>query len=97
MDFNFWICVLRSGFVFLLFLFKTHLDLNSCDFWFSYVFNFFYLVKINKFLFIYLDADAAFFNAKIKFFIIILIVSSTTLDFTVKALMESTKMKGVFF
>ena len=24
----------RSGFVFLLFLFKTHLDLNSCDFWF---------------------------------------------------------------
>ena len=24
----------RSGFVFLLFLFKTRLDLNSCDFWF---------------------------------------------------------------
>ena len=24
----------RSGFVFFLFLFKTHLDLNSCDFWF---------------------------------------------------------------
>ena len=38
----------------------------------------------------------AFFNAKIKFFIIILIVSSTTLDFTVKALMEMTKMDGVF-
>ena len=29
---NFWICVLESGFVFLLFLFKTHLDLNSYDF-----------------------------------------------------------------
>ena len=26
--------VFFSGFVFLLFLFKTHLDLNSCDFWF---------------------------------------------------------------
>ena len=24
----------RSEFMFLLFLFKTHLDLNSCDFWF---------------------------------------------------------------
>ena len=30
--FNFWVCVLESGFVFLLFLFKTHLDLNSYDF-----------------------------------------------------------------
>ena len=27
--FNFWVCVLRSEFVF---LFKTHLDLNSYDF-----------------------------------------------------------------
>ena len=26
---NFWVCVLKSGFVFLLFLFKAHLDLNS--------------------------------------------------------------------
>ena len=26
---NFWVCVLGSEFVFLLFLFKTHLDLNS--------------------------------------------------------------------
>ena len=30
--FNFWVCVLGSGIVFLLFLFKTHLDLNSYDF-----------------------------------------------------------------
>ena len=30
--FNFWVCVLGSEFVFLLFLFKTHLDLNSYDF-----------------------------------------------------------------
>ena len=37
--------VLKSGFVFILFLFKTHLDLNSCDF------LFFYLVKINKLIF----------------------------------------------
>ena len=29
---NFWVCVLESGFVFLLFLFMTHLDLNSYDF-----------------------------------------------------------------
>ena len=26
--FNFWVCVIESGFVFLLILFKTHLDLN---------------------------------------------------------------------
>ena len=25
---NFWVCVIESGFVFLLILFKTHLDLN---------------------------------------------------------------------
>ena len=37
----FCLCV-RSGFVFLLFLFKTHLDLNSCGFWFLILFlNFF--------------------------------------------------------
>ena len=30
--FNFWVYVLGSEFVFLLFLFKTHLDLNSYDF-----------------------------------------------------------------
>ena len=29
---NLWVCVLGSEFVFLLFLFKTHLDLNSYDF-----------------------------------------------------------------
>ena len=38
----------------------------------------------------------AFFNAKIKFIIIILIVSSTTKDFVVRALMERSKMDGVF-
>ena len=29
LDFNFWVCVVRFGFVF---LFNTHLDLNSCNF-----------------------------------------------------------------
>ena len=29
---NFWVCVLEFEFVFLVFLFKTHLDLNSYDF-----------------------------------------------------------------
>ena len=54
--------------MFLLFLFKTHLDLNSCDFWFLI---FFYLVKINKLInFFNLDADVAFFNVKKTFFII---------------------------
>ena len=53
--------------MFLLFLFKTHLDLNSYDFWF-----------LIMFLIFNLDANVAFFNAKIKFFIIILIVLSTT-------------------
>ena len=48
----FCLCV-RSGCVFLLFLFKTHLDLNSCGFWFLILFlNFFYLVKINKLIFL---------------------------------------------
>ena len=75
MDFNFWVCVFRSGFVFLLFLFKTHLDLNSCDFWFLILFLIFFLVKINKLIFLFnLDADVAFFNVKIKYIIIILIV-----------------------
>ena len=50
--FNFWVCVLGSEFVFLLFLFKTYLNLNS--------YNFFYLVKINKLIFFNLDADVAF-------------------------------------
>ena len=41
---------------------------------FNSVFNFF-LVKINKLIFFFnLDADVAFFNVKIKFIIIILIV-----------------------
>ena len=31
-NFNFLVCVLGSEFVFLLFLFKTHLDLNSYEF-----------------------------------------------------------------
>ena len=35
--------VLRSGVVFLLFLFKTHLDLNSCDFWFLILFLIFFI------------------------------------------------------
>ena len=30
--FNFWVCVLGFEFVFLVFLFKTHLDLSSYDF-----------------------------------------------------------------
>ena len=42
------VCV-RSGFVF---LFKIHLDLNSCDFWFLILFLIFFLVKINKFFFL---------------------------------------------
>ena len=53
-----------------MFLFKTHLDLKSYDFWFLI---FFYLVKIN---FFNLDADVAFFKAKIKFIIIILMAMS---------------------
>ena len=62
--FFFCFCVFGSKFVFLLFLFKTHLDLNSCDFWFLILFlNFFYLVKINKLIF-NLDVEVAFFNAK---------------------------------
>ena len=59
--FNFWVCVLRSEFVFLLFLFKTRLDLNSCDFWFLFLFFpffFFHLVKIYKLIF--LKDDVAF-------------------------------------
>jgi len=36
------------------------------------VFNFFYLIKINKLIFLNLDADVAFFNAKIDFLSIIL-------------------------
>ena len=59
----FWVCVLGS--VFLLFLFLD-LDLGFfskknfwvCDF---FVFNFFYLVKINKLIFFNLNADGAFF------------------------------------
>ena len=55
--------------MFLLFLFKTYLDLNSCDFWFLILFLiFFNLVKINKLIFFNLDADVTFFNAKIKKF-----------------------------
>ena len=38
----------------------------------------------------------AFFNAKIKFLIIILIVPSTTKDFTIRALTERTEMDDVF-
>ena len=43
--------VLRSRFVFSLFLFKVHLDLNSCDFWLLIMFLIF-LVKINKLIFL---------------------------------------------
>ena len=60
------VLVLKSGFVFLLLLFKALLDLNSCDF---LCLNFFYLVKINKLIFfLNLDADVAFLNVKIDFF-----------------------------
>ena len=45
---------------------------------FNSVFNFFYLIKINKLIFFNLDVDVAFFNAKIKFIIIILIIFSAT-------------------
>ena len=38
----------------------------------------------------------AFFNAKIKFFIIILIVPCATKDFVVRALTENTKTRRVF-
>ena len=57
-----------------MFLFKTHLDLNSCDFWFLI-----FLVKINKliFFFLNLDANVAFFNAKIKIIIILIVLSAT--------------------
>ena len=57
-------------------MFKIHLDLNSCDFWFLIMFLiFFYLVKIDKLIFLKnLDVDVAFFNAKIKFIIIIIII-----------------------
>ena len=42
----------RSRLVFLVFLFKKLLDLNSCEFWFLILFLFiFYLVKINKLIF----------------------------------------------
>ena len=41
--FNLWVCVFRYRFVFLLFLFKTHLDLNSCDFWFLILFLIFFI------------------------------------------------------
>ena len=37
-----------------------------------------------------------FFNAKIKFIIIILIVLSATYDFAVRALTKKTKMDDVF-
>ena len=51
--FYFWVYVLGSEFVLLLFLFKTHLDLNFIWFLvFNSVFNFFYLVKINKLIFL---------------------------------------------
>ena len=63
--FNFWVCVLKSGFVLLLFLFKIHLNLNSCDFLFLILFWIFYLVKINKLIFFFnLDANMTFFNDK---------------------------------
>ena len=40
---NFWVCVLGSGFVFLSFLFKTHLDLNSYGFQFLILFLIFFI------------------------------------------------------
>ena len=38
---------------------------------FNSVFNFFYLVKINKIIFFNLDDDVAFFNAKKHFLLLI--------------------------
>ena len=35
----------------LVFLLNALLDLNSCEFWFSIMFLFFYLIKINKLIF----------------------------------------------
>ena len=46
-------------------------------FGFYFCFLFFYLVKINNFFF-NLDGDMAFFNGKIKFFIIVLTVPFAT-------------------
>ena len=46
MIFGFQFCVLNSVFVF---LFKIHLNLNSCDFWFLILF---FLVKIDKLIFL---------------------------------------------
>ena len=64
------VLILKSEFVFLLFLFKTHLDLNLCDFWFLILFFIFYLFKIDKLIFLNLNADVEFFNAKIKFLLL---------------------------
>ena len=47
-------------------------------FYFYFYFLFFYLVKFNKLFFFNLNADLAFFNDKIKFFIIILIILFAT-------------------
>ena len=52
---------------------------------------FFYLFKINKLLFFNLDADVAFFNAKIGFLIIILIVLLATSTFSVSWVMVRLK------
>ena len=43
----------------LVFLFKKILDLNSCEFWFLILILFFYLVKINKLIFLNLYDNAS--------------------------------------
>ena len=43
----------------LVFLFKKLLDLNSCEFWFLILILFFYLVKINKLIFLNLYANVS--------------------------------------
>ena len=47
------------------------------------VFSFFYLIKINKFIFFNLNVDMAFFNAKIDFLIIILMCRQPRQNFFV--------------
>ena len=55
----------------------TSISINVI-FYFYLCFLFFYLVKINKLFFLNLNADLTFFNDKINFFIIILIIPFAT-------------------
>ena len=100
---NLWVCVLRSGFAFLLFLFKTHLDLNSYDFQFLI---FFIYLKLINFFFFNLDADVAFFDVKKHFLLLIqatwtliqhyLFLPFATSDFFISDVMAKTKTGSIF-